>query len=73
MSNSINRLCKCAEWEPNVSKINSVLSLHTVRTGWQYDGVRFKFCPWCGSELLFVPLTVGDLLPRPSPETKESL
>lgn len=74
MSNRFERLCKCPAWAPNAEKINGILHLQQIRTGQGYDGERFKFCPWCGSELLFVPLEVADVLFKPSAlETGEAL
>lgn len=40
----------CDEWEQNIRKIDNFITLQFVRTGTQYDGVPFKYCPWCGKE-----------------------
>jgi hypothetical protein len=47
--------CNCAEWKPNIDKVNAPLMfLHarnpTTSTG--YDGIQFRFCPWCGNGLV---------------------
>lgn len=51
---SFERLCKCPDWAENTVKINNIIGMHQIRTGQSYDGKRFSFCPFCGSELLFV-------------------
>ena len=45
--------CLCAEWAENLPKINSPIMLQSIRSGgdYQYDGLAFRFCPWCGCEL----------------------
>lgn len=64
------RLCKCPDWAPNARKINDTLHLQQIRTGHGYDGKRFNFCPWCGNELLFVPLGMTDLTVLPAETTE---
>lgn len=54
MSNAHERLCKCDDWAVNARKINDILGRHAIRTGQQYDGKKFSYCPFCGKELLFV-------------------
>lgn len=41
----------CPDWEPQLAKINAVIGLKSARSGftWQYDGIPFRFCPWCGA------------------------
>ena len=41
----------CDEWNKNIDKVNGPIMLQTARSGggYQYDGVPFKFCPWCGT------------------------
>jgi len=50
---NVIRLCRCVKWKANIFKIDEVLTLHSIRTGWQYDGQKFEYCPWCGAGLLF--------------------
>lgn len=47
--------CTCAEWKPNIEKVNEPLMFLLARnpsTSQQYDGVPFRFCPWCASPLV---------------------
>ena len=45
--------CTCKDWKLNIDKINAPITLLTLRFGGQYqfDGVPFHYCPWCGKEL----------------------
>lgn len=45
--------CTCQDWIENIEKLNAPLRLQTIRSGftWQYDGKKFRYCPWCGKEL----------------------
>lgn len=44
-----SRPCGCADWEPGTAKINDYIKLQFARTGRDtYDGIPFKYCPWCG-------------------------
>lgn len=45
--------CDCPEWPEGIKKINAPILLQSARSGyqWQYDGVPFRFCPWCGAQL----------------------
>lgn len=39
----------CAEWTANITKVNAPFLLAAARNpGLEYDGVPFRFCPWCG-------------------------
>lgn len=52
--NRITRSCGCAEWAPNIAKVNAPLQLAVARnpnTAPMYLGVPFRYCPWCGSFL----------------------
>lgn len=51
---SFERLCKCPDWAENTTKINNILAQHAIRTNHQYDGKKFSYCPFCGTELLFI-------------------
>lgn len=46
--------CECKEWNENIAKINDPIVLQSIRSGfkYQYDGKKFKFCPWCGHLLM---------------------
>lgn len=45
--------CDCKDWQENIDKVNAPLMLAAARSGWrvQYDGVCFRFCPWCSNLL----------------------
>lgn len=44
--------CGCADWKPQMEKINGPIVLQSLRAGRDlYDGKAFKFCPWCGVRL----------------------
>jgi hypothetical protein len=44
--------CDCKDWLENIAKVNAPILLQAARTGRSgYDGVRFRFCPWCGDVL----------------------
>lgn len=44
--------CTCKDWQENIRKINDPIELNAIRSGTKgYDGVFFKYCPWCGKEL----------------------
>lgn len=46
--------CRCKEWGENIGKVNAPLMLQSARSGYRvhYDGVRFRYCPWCGEALV---------------------
>lgn len=43
--------CICPDFRENIDKINGPFVLQRARGGVGYQGKRFKYCPWCGSEL----------------------
>lgn len=45
--------CECPEWAPNIEKVNGPIIEKSFRSGftWQYDGEKFRYCPWCGKAL----------------------
>lgn len=43
--------CSCKDWKPNVEKINSYINTAWARTGQEYTGKPFVYCPWCGKKL----------------------
>lgn len=47
--------CDCAEWEPNIKLVDAPRQFAAARQGydgtWDYKGVPFRYCPWCGTEL----------------------
>ena len=49
-------LCKCKEFQLCMNRINNVVIGCGIRKGIQYplgeDFVSFKYCPWCGKELI---------------------
>lgn len=48
--------CNCKDWLENIAKVNAPLMLQAARSGFHpsanYNGVRFRFCPWCASRLI---------------------
>lgn len=51
--------CNCADWSPNLQKINAPFALLTARnpdTYHGYNGKQFAFCPWCGSKLIEIEI-----------------
>ena len=46
--------CTCSLWAQNIEKVNAPRALAAARNPGtaDYDGVIFKFCPWCGSTLI---------------------
>lgn len=47
----------CPEWTDNIKKVEAPRTLmHARNPGTaNYDGVPFRFCPWCGTALVEVP------------------
>lgn len=48
---NINRSCDCELWKNNIKKINDPMMFYYQRFNIEYDGVIFKYCPWCGKLL----------------------
>jgi predicted nucleic acid-binding Zn ribbon protein len=48
-----NTGCLCKEWEENIDKALGPAVFYYQRFGTNYDGVKFRYCPWCASELNF--------------------
>lgn len=45
--------CTCDGWKVNEPKVNGPIILQSIRAGRDlYDGDPFRFCPWCGKELV---------------------
>ena len=46
-------LCTCREWAENLPKVEAPRMFAAARNPgtWNYDGVAFRFCPWCGERL----------------------
>lgn len=42
----------CDDWPIQITKINGPIQLQAIRSGfkYQYDGIPFRFCPWCGKK-----------------------
>jgi hypothetical protein len=49
----------CPDWKPQCEKVNGPIVMSFIRTGNQYDGLPFRFCPWCGTKR-----------PEPKPESE---
>lgn len=43
--------CSCEEWEANVSKLNTCISMSRIHGIGYDDADPFKYCPWCGTKL----------------------
>jgi len=42
----------CNEWDKNIEKVNGPIVLQSILAGRDiYDGMPFKFCPWCGNDI----------------------
>jgi hypothetical protein len=41
----------CDAFASGMREIDSYIALEAVRTGQEYTGGKFKYCPWCGSKL----------------------
>lgn len=40
----------CADWKPQTDLVNGPITLQSARSGgrYQYTGIPFRYCPWCG-------------------------
>lgn len=40
----------CADWLAQIEKVNGPIVLQALRSGNpnQFDGIPFRYCPWCG-------------------------
>ena len=49
--------CDCEYWKIGIEKVNAPITLQSASSGyvWQYDAKPFRFCPWCGKELVAEP------------------
>lgn len=60
--------CNCIDYAVNTTLINAPYKLEYARnpdTYLGYTGKKFKFCPWCGSELIALevvptPVSAGE-------------
>lgn len=46
--------CECEDWKQNIDKVNGANSMLFARnpTSYKgYDGVKFRYCPWCSKAL----------------------
>jgi hypothetical protein len=43
--------CKCKDWKKSAHQIFNAQIAYTLRTGVEYTGAGFKYCPWCRSLL----------------------
>lgn len=68
-----SELCNCAEWAPNIAKVNGPMITMALRRGSTvaYDGVPFRFCPWCGTPLNGVVLDGPESRGAPPPAMLE--
>jgi predicted RNA-binding Zn-ribbon protein involved in translation (DUF1610 family) len=51
----IIKRCNCTNWQEYMQRINITIAMATLRAGKDVlgdDYVKFKVCPWCGSELI---------------------
>lgn len=47
----MRKICDCEGWKRSINNLNRGLSMASAR-GYNYDGDMFRFCPWCGKELI---------------------
>ena len=61
--------CDCAEFAPNIQLVDAPRLFASARQAhdgsWDYRGVPFRFCPWCGKRL--VEESVGAALKAVAP------
>lgn len=43
--------CDCKKYQESARQIYEAQIRDTVKTGLQYTGDKFVFCPWCGRKL----------------------
>ena len=43
--------CICKDWQENIDILNAPYTLNLTAVE-QYKGKSFKYCPWCGKELI---------------------
>ena len=44
-------ILKCKGWEKSMQQIIDGQNFLAITRGWQYTGLPFKFCPWCGKKI----------------------
>lgn len=47
--NEKSRNCTCDDWVNNIERL--LMSVYLWAHGIVYDGVRIRYCPWCGAKL----------------------
>ena len=50
-----NRECICIDWSENIDQVTAFQRIMYARNpvpSNEYHGKKFKYCPWCGSELI---------------------
>ena len=53
--------CQCTDWLDNIGRLDGPIITAAMRTGGKgYEGVQFRYCPWCGRTLE----------PQPEPPTQ---
>ena len=41
----------CPDWPVQIEKVNGPIVLQSLRAGRDlYDGIPFRYCPWCGKK-----------------------
>jgi hypothetical protein len=47
----VSSVC-CPDWEPQTKILDAPIILQSVRSGgaYQYPGIPFRYCPWCGKQ-----------------------
>jgi len=45
------KMCNCFKWDKSIIHIEGAITLAHVH-GIEYQGYPFKYCPWCGKELI---------------------
>lgn len=44
--------CTCKEWKHGIDELNTMVLSAELTRGYVYTSPPFKFCPWCGKELV---------------------
>jgi hypothetical protein len=49
----VSKQCGCKEWGPNIKLVEAPRMLLDARNpgSAHYEGVLWRYCPWCGNEL----------------------
>ena len=45
----MTKACTCDDWRDNIDKM--LMAEYLYYHGFVYDGVKMRYCPWCGAIL----------------------